>query len=198
MGKTTNPPKNVDRYLESFQKGLIIHSIVVTYKLVLLDSSVKYSGGTRTSQLFFLSLLNPTIRKCLDMINLYIAPSSASSRKARAWLKDHDIAFNERNIKSKPLNAAEVKQILRLTENGSEDIISTRSNVFKELHVDLDSLSVSQLVDLVVKYPDLIKRPIIFDDKRLEVGYNEEEIRRFLPREVRTAELHHLESQLSS
>ncbi|KRL08453.1 arsenate reductase [Levilactobacillus zymae DSM 19395] len=96
------------------------------------------------------------------------------------------------------MNAAEVKQILRLTENGSEDIISTRSNIFKQLHVDLDSLSVSQLVDLVVKYPDLIKRPIIFDDKRLEVGYNEEEIRRFLPREVRTAELHHLESQLSS
>jgi Arsenate reductase and related proteins, glutaredoxin family len=61
------------------------------------------------------------------MINLYIAPSSASSRKARAWLKEHDIAFQERNIKSKPLNAAEVKQILRLTENGSEDIISTRS-----------------------------------------------------------------------
>lgn len=132
------------------------------------------------------------------MINLYIAPSSASSRKARVWLKEHDIAFTERNIKSKPLNAAEVKQILRLTENGSEDIISTRSNVFKQLHVDLDSLSVSQLVDLVVKYPDLIKRPIIFDDKRLEVGYNEEEIRRFLPRDVRTAELHHLESQLSS
>jgi len=132
------------------------------------------------------------------MINLYIAPSSASSRKARAWLKGHDIAFRERNIKSKPLNASEVKQILRLTENGSEDIISTRSNVFKQLHVDLDNLSVSQLVDLVVKYPDLIKRPIIFDDKRLEVGYNEEEIRRFLPRDVRTAELHHLESQLSS
>jgi regulatory protein spx len=137
-------------------------------------------------------------KEVLNMINLYIAPSSASSRKARAWLKGHDIAFSERNIKSKPLNAAEVKQILRLTENGSEDIISTRSNVFKELHVDLDSLSVSQLVDLVVKYPDLIKRPIIFDDKRLEVGYNEEEIRRFLPRDVRTAELHHLESQLSS
>lgn len=132
------------------------------------------------------------------MINLYIAPSSASSRKARAWLKSHDIPFKERNIKSNPLSTDEVKQILRLTENGSEDIISTRSNIFKDLHVDLDDLSVSQLVDLVVKYPDLIKRPIIFDDKRLEVGYNEEEIRRFLSRDVRTAELRELESQLSS
>ncbi|GAK47979.1 regulatory protein spx [Secundilactobacillus oryzae JCM 18671] len=132
------------------------------------------------------------------MINLYIAPSSASSRKARAWLKSHDIPFKERNIKSNPLSTDEVKQILRLTENGSEDIISTRSNIFKDLHVDLDDLSVSQLVDLVVKYPDLIKRPIIFDDKHLEVGYNEEEIRRFLSRDVRTAELRELESQLSS
>lgn len=132
------------------------------------------------------------------MLNLYVAPSSASSRKARAWLKAHDIAFRERNINSNPLNADEVKQILRLTENGSEDIISTRSKIFKKLNIDFDSLSLSDLVDLVVKYPDLIKRPIVFDDKRLEVGYNEEEIRRFLPRSIRETELKKLESQLEA
>ncbi len=68
----------------------------------------------------------------------------------------------------------------------------------KKLNLDLDELSLSELVDLVVKYPDLIKRPIIFDDKRLEIGYNEEEIRRFLPRSVREAELRELESQLGA
>lgn len=132
------------------------------------------------------------------MLNLYVAPSSASSRKARAWLKAHDISFRERNINSNPLNADEVKQILRLTENGSEDIISTRSKIFKKLDIDFDSLSLSKLVSLVVKYPDLIKRPIVFDDKRLEVGYNEEEIRRFLPRSIRETELKALESQLEA
>lgn len=132
------------------------------------------------------------------MLNLYVAPSSASSRKARAWLKAHDIAFKERNINSNPLSGDEVKQILRLTENGSEDIISTRSKIFKKLNIDFDSLSLSKLVDLVVKYPDLIKRPIVFDDKRLEVGYNEEEIRRFLPRSIRETELKKLESQLEA
>lgn len=132
------------------------------------------------------------------MLNLYVAPSSASSRKARAWLQAHNIAFKERNINSNPLSGDEVKQILRLTENGSEDIISTRSKIFKKLNVDFDSLSLSKLVDLVVKYPDLIKRPIVFDDKRLEVGYNEEEIRRFLPRSIRETELKELESQLEA
>ncbi|WCJ51255.1 transcriptional regulator Spx [Lentilactobacillus buchneri] len=115
------------------------------------------------------------------MLNLYVAQSSASSRKARAWLKSHHIDFKERNINSNPLNADEVK----------------RSNIYKKLNLDLDNLTVSQLVDLVVKYPDLIKRPIIFDDHRLEVGFNEEEIRRFLPRSVREAELRELESQIS-
>ena len=32
-------------------------------------------------------------------------------------------------------------------------------------------------------------RPIILDVKRLQVGYNEDEIRRFLPRKVRTFQL---------
>ncbi|MDV8934952.1 MAG: transcriptional regulator Spx, partial [Carnobacterium sp.] len=35
----------------------------------------------------------------------------------------------------------------------------------------------------------LLRRPIMLDEKRLQVGYNEDEIRRFLPREVRALEL---------
>lgn len=34
-----------------------------------------------------------------------------------------------------------------------------------------------------------MRRPIILDEKRLQVGYNEDEIRRFLPRTVRTFQL---------
>jgi regulatory protein spx len=33
-----------------------------------------------------------------------------------------------------------------------------------------------------------MRRPIIMDEKRLHVGYNEEEIRAFLPRTVRVLE----------
>ena len=32
----------------------------------------------------------------------------------------------------------------------------------------------------------MLRRPIILDEKRLQVGYNEEEIRSFLPRKLRT------------
>ena len=89
------------------------------------------------------------------MVTLYTSPSCTSCRKARAWLEEHTIAYTERNIFSEPLTIDEIKNILRMTEDGTEEIIST----------------------------------IMLDEKRFQVGYNEDEIRRFLPREVRAFEL---------
>jgi regulatory protein spx len=120
------------------------------------------------------------------MVTLYITSSCASCRKAKAWLQEHQIDFIERNIVSEPLTAEEIKSILRLTEDGTEDIISTNSKTYKQLDMDIDSLPLNQLYDLIIKNPQMLRRPIIQDHKRLQVGYNEEEIRSFLPRKLRT------------
>lgn len=123
------------------------------------------------------------------MVILYTSPSCTSCRKARAWLKENKIPFQERNIFSDPLNVDEIKRLLMMTEEGTEEIISTRSKIFQELGVNIDELSTGTLIKLAAKYPGLLRRPIMMDDKRLQVGYNEDEIRRFLPRSVRTLEL---------
>lgn len=123
------------------------------------------------------------------MVTLYTSPSCTSCRKARAWLEEHNIPYQERNIFSEPLNKNEIKTILRMTEDGTEEIISTRSKIFQQLNIKIDDLSVNELLDLVQENPGLLRRPIILDEKRLQVGYNEDEIRRFLPREVRALEL---------
>jgi regulatory protein spx len=123
------------------------------------------------------------------MVTLYTSPSCTSCRKAKAWLEEHKIDYTERNIFSEPLNAEEIKQVLRMTENGTEEIVSKRSKVFQELDIDLDELPLQQLIDLIEENPGLLRRPIILDDRRLQVGYNEDEIRRFLPRQVRRYEL---------
>ncbi|MFD2043573.1 transcriptional regulator SpxA [Ornithinibacillus salinisoli] len=123
------------------------------------------------------------------MVKLFITPSCTSCRKAKAWLQEYNIPFTERNIISDPLTLDEIKEILRLTEDGTDEIISTRSKVFQEIDVNIDQLSISDLYSLIQKNPTIIKRPIILDEKRLQVGYNEDEIRSFLPRSVRTIQL---------
>ena len=123
------------------------------------------------------------------MVTLYTSPRCTSCRKARAWLEEHDIEFTERNIFSEPLSLDEIKEILRMTEDGTDEIISTRSKVFQKLNVNIEQLPLKNLYHLIQENPGLLRRPIILDEKRLQVGYNEDEIRRFLPRTVRTFQL---------
>lgn len=119
------------------------------------------------------------------MISLYTTPSCTSCRKVRAWLTENELPFKERNIFSDPLNSDELMEILSLTKNGTEDIISTRSKVYQKLDIDLEELKLEELLSLIEKYPNLLKRPIILDENKLQVGYNEEDIRKFVPRNLR-------------
>ena len=64
-----------------------------------------------------------------------------------------------------------------------------KSKVFQKLNVNVESMPLQDLYRLINEHPGLLRRPIIIDEKRLQVGYNEDEIRRFLPRKVRSFQL---------
>lgn len=120
------------------------------------------------------------------MVVLYTTASCSSCRKAKAWLEEHQIDYTEKNIVSNSLTVDELKSILRLTEEGATEIISTRSKTFQELNITIEALSLNEFYKLIIEYPQMLRRPIMLDEKRLQVGFNEEEIRKFLPRSVRT------------
>lgn len=123
------------------------------------------------------------------MVTLYTSPSCTSCRKAKAWFDDYEIPYEERNIFQEPLSVEEIKEVMALTEHGTEDIISTRSKAFKELNVNIEELTMKELYQLIHENPEILRRPIIKDEKRMQVGYNADEIRRFLPRKIRALEL---------
>lgn len=120
------------------------------------------------------------------MVNLYVTPSCTSCRKAKAWLEEHHIDYSIKNIMNEPLTLEEIKSILRMTETGTEEIISNKSKTYQELNVNIESLPLNELYKLIINNPKMLRMPIILDEKRLQVGYNEDEIRSFLPRKLRT------------
>ena len=119
------------------------------------------------------------------MIRIYTAPSCASCRKVKAWLKEHQIPYVEKNIFSTLLRETELKELLERSENGTDDIISKRSKIIKENKIDIDEMSINELIHFIQKNPSILKRPIIIDERRFQVGYNAEEIRAFIPRKLR-------------
>ena len=111
------------------------------------------------------------------MIRVYTAPGSQSCRKVIAWLKEHNLSFIEKNIFSSDLHANELREILERCENGTDDILSKNSKIIKSNKIDFDNMKMDELIAFI--------KAILMDEHRFQVGYNEEEIRTFIPRHQR-------------
>lgn len=123
------------------------------------------------------------------MIKIYISPSCSSCRKVKNWFKEQNIVFSEKNILNGDLTIEDLKEILTKSLDGTEEIISSRSKIMKDNKIDINSMSLNELYDFIRKNPTVLKRPIIVDDRKIQVGYNEEEIRAFIPMAKRIASL---------
>lgn len=115
------------------------------------------------------------------MILMYTSFGCTSAIKAKEWLKQHDIGFVEKNISRTLLNKEEIKYLLQRCPNGTDDIISKRSRVFKQLGTSIEELSVSDLISFIQEHPTVLKRPIIMDHTNFIVGFDNDEITTFMP-----------------
>ncbi len=119
------------------------------------------------------------------MIQIYTTPSCSSCRKAKKWLEQHQIEYKEKNIFNIQLSRDDIMMMLKNTENGFEDIISTRSKIFQDMNLDIEEMAMNDLVDFIITNPSVLRRPIIIEDSKMQVGYNEDEIRTFIPKRLR-------------
>jgi len=119
------------------------------------------------------------------MLTIYTTPSCSSCRKAKKWLDAQGIEYKEVNIFVKDLTEAELRELLMRTENGADDIVSKRSKVIKENNIDIDEMSVSELLLFLKENPSAIRRPIITNEKLFQVGFNDDEITAFIPEDKR-------------
>lgn len=124
-------------------------------------------------------------REGCQMITLYTSSSCSSCRKAKKWLEENRIPYKEKNIIGIRLTRDDIINMLKFSENGFEDIISTRSKIFKDSNLDTEEMRFGELADFIIDNPTILKRPIIINEKIMQTGYNEDEIRAFIPRQFR-------------
>jgi len=119
------------------------------------------------------------------MIQIYTTPSCSSCRKAKKWLEEHRIEYREKNIFNIKLTRDDIVLMLKNTESGFDDIISTRSKIFQEKSLNIEEMSMRELTNFIIENPSVLRRPIIVEDHKMQVGYNEDEIRTFIPKRLR-------------
>lgn len=116
------------------------------------------------------------------MITIYTSPSCSSCRKVKEYFNKKGVPYKEKNIMTFPLKEEELKRILSMAENGTEDIISTRSKIIKEKKINVDDMTISELIKFIKENPSVLKRPILINDDNMQVGYSEDDISAFLPK----------------
>lgn len=122
------------------------------------------------------------------MLTIFTNVSSTSSRRAVQFLNDFGIEFVERNATKDPMNVDEFKDILQNCTHGTDDIISLRSKAAKEFGINEDT-TISELFKAVEAERTIMKYPILFDGTKLQIGFNDDAYRKFLPKSYRRKEL---------
>ncbi len=97
-------------------------------------------------------------------------------RDARNFLlKDLGAELDERNYARVPLTAVELKDLF--AGRDPRDFLNPRSPAFKAMSLAGKSLTVEQAFALMVREPNLIKRPIVVVGKQIIAGFDRDRLR---------------------
>lgn len=114
----------------------------------------------------------------INMIKIYTISSCTSCKKQKhGWTSINFLIKNKILVK----NHLQKKKSLLSFQNREWcwEHRFKKNRYAKALNCDIDELSVSEVIDLIQENPRILKSPILIDDKRLQVGYKEDDIRAF-------------------
>jgi arsenate reductase len=95
-------------------------------------------------------------------IVVYQKPTCTTCRQVHAALKESGVDFEAVDYYLDPIPKAKLKELLRKMGMRARDLLRTREEIYKTLRLaERDDLTDDELVDLMVKHPDLIQRPIV-------------------------------------
>lgn len=97
----------------------------------------------------------------MKKITVYEKPTCTTCRKVVKGLEEQGIDFEKLNYYIKPFSKSKLKTLLRKMNMKPVEVMRTKEKIFRDLNIRNKSYSEEKLIDLMVKYPDLVQRPII-------------------------------------
>lgn len=125
----------------------------------------------------------------MESVMFYTYPSCTSCRKTKKWLVKQEVNFNQRHLFRETPTYEEMLELLSMTTEGIDEILAKRSQEYKSLDVDVESMTISEVVHLLMEQPRLLRRPILTDGKKLVVGYNESTLKNLVKKQKKVSSM---------
>lgn len=102
--------------------------------------------------------------------NILHNPRCSKSRQTLALLQENGIEPTIIEYLKTPPSEKELSAIIANLGVGPRDILRKKEAEYKEAGLDNQDLTDEQVINLMVQYPKVIERPIVFNDKAAAVG----------------------------
>ena len=112
------------------------------------------------------------------MRNLFIEyPKCSTCKKAKKWLEDNKIEFEDRHIIENTPTVEELKRWIKMSDKDIKKWFNTSGLKYKELNLKdkLPLMSDDEKIELLSTDGMLIKRPILVLENKVLIGFKEEE-----------------------
>lgn len=97
----------------------------------------------------------------MNKIIVYEKPTCTTCRKVTKALLEQVIDFEKVNYYVDPFSKTKLKSLLKKMKLKPAEVIRTKEKIYKELSIRNKNYSDEELIDLMIKYPDLVQRPIV-------------------------------------
>lgn len=92
---------------------------------------------------------------------IYQKPTCTTCRQVHAALKESGVPLESIDYYVDPIPKTKLKVLLRKMGMKPRELLRTKEEIYKRLKLADRQLSDDEIVDLMVKHPDLIQRPIV-------------------------------------
>ncbi len=116
----------------------------------------------------------------MPKIVVYQKPTCTTCRTVYKALVDAGVDFDAVDYYIDPIPKTKLKELLRKMGISARDLIRSKEPLYKELKLAGKQLSEDEILDLMVKHPDLIQRPIVEKGARAILARPAERIREIL------------------
>lgn len=114
------------------------------------------------------------------MITIYQKPTCSTCRQVYAMLEESGADIHAVNYYVDPIPKAKLKELLTKMGMKPRDLLRTREDVYTKLDIAHRDLSDDEILELMVRYPDLIQRPIVEEGDRAILARPAKKLRDFL------------------
>jgi len=116
----------------------------------------------------------------MSKITIYQKPTCTTCRQVYAALKESGVDFEAVNYYLDPIPAKKLKGLLQKMGLKASELLRRNEEAYKKLNLAEKNLSEDEVLNLMVKNPDLIQRPIVEKGARAILARPAERLREIL------------------